>query len=67
MDRPLPYQSRVKVEQRELEEKLVALLEFQRTKKFDELTLAERCRLFRQCDAMDDYNNILKERIEEFK
>ncbi len=61
-----PYQFRVVVENRDLEAKLVSLLQFFHTPIFEGLSEAERSRLRQQARFMDGYSAVLKERIEAF-
>ena len=65
-----PYQERVVVEKKELDEKLAKLKEFcfgSNTKIFGSLDPQERDRLEDQYTVMKRYSNILGERIANFK
>ena len=60
------YQIRVIEEKQELDEKLDKLGAFINTNKFKSLVGDERDRLFDQQTYMEDYRNVLAERIEAF-
>ncbi|KKN75787.1 hypothetical protein LCGC14_0376630 [marine sediment metagenome] len=60
------YQERVVEEAQELEKKLVKLVAFCRTKRFEALSSAEQCRMIRQRLLMTRYGEVLGERIEAF-
>jgi hypothetical protein len=62
----LPHQERVVVEKKELDEKLDKLKSFLEQPLFRSLPLDEQGRLHHQCDAMEDYSEILGARIEAF-
>lgn len=61
-----PYQSRVVEEKEQLDERLAKLLEFLQTDTYRALHSEERIRLQLQSVAMQQYLNILKERIAAF-
>jgi hypothetical protein len=61
------YQQRVVSEKSDLDEKTAKLGEFIKSDKFDELPEDERERLARQHDCMEEYSEVLGERITAFK
>lgn len=61
-----PYQERVVVEKRELDEKLVKLDSFLEGPVFFHLPVDERSRLSSQYGVMQEYSRILGERIGAF-
>lgn len=62
----LPHQERVVTEQKELAEKLEKLTAFTLTPTFAALPAAEQERLNRQHSIMEQYVNVLGERIAAF-
>lgn len=61
-----PFQQRVADEMRELRSKLDKLNQFVQTEMFNQLPEAEKARLQKQRGLMDEYANVLSERIENF-
>lgn len=61
-----PHQQRVVIEKAELDEKLTKLKAFFGTEIFKGLDEAEKQRLRDQCNAMQDYSEILGARIAAF-
>lgn len=62
-----PYQERVVQEKKELDEKLAKLDAFGRTEQYTLLPVDEQGRLNRQHSIMEQYSQILQERINNFK
>ena len=62
-----PYQARVVEEKAELDEKLAKLQAFLSTPIYQALDSEERIRLQRQSSIMQEYSDILAERIAAFK
>ena len=62
-----PHQMRVIEERRELNVKLDKLVEFLKGTIFQSLPTDEQERLSRQCGVMQEYSNILAERIVHFE
>jgi hypothetical protein len=63
-----PHQERVVIERNELNEKLYKLKSFIDDRKiFENIPLEEQDRLIRQCNIMQNYLNVLDERITSFK
>lgn len=62
-----PHQQRVVTEQEELDAKIKNLIAFFPTAIFMKLDVAEQNRLKRQVTIMQDYSDVLRERIEAFK
>lgn len=62
----LPYQERVVTEKSELDSKIEKLTAFINGDKFGEVDPAEQDRLQRQLTTMQDYSDILDERIAAF-
>ena len=62
-----PHQERVITEQKELAEKLEKLTAFTFTPTFKQLAVAEQERLNRQHSIMEQYVNVLGERITAFE
>ncbi len=60
------YQARVKEEKKELDQKIVRLVDFMTTDKFLDLPKDERQRLRKQNLIMAKYSEILEERILHF-
>lgn len=66
-DKPLqPHQQRVVEETIQLDEKRVKLLEFTKGEIFSKLAADEQERLIRQLGLMDQYSQVLHERMEHF-
>ena len=61
-----PYQCRVVAEREDLQQKVEALAKFLDTKIFYSLPLAEQDRMSRQLIHMNDYRDVLDERIAAF-
>lgn len=62
----LPHQERVATERDELVTKLVKLESFLLSEMFTKLDPEEQTRLRRQCAIMQDYRDVLNERIAAF-
>lgn len=62
----LPHEQRVIEEQYDLQQKFVKLEAFFATDLYRKLNVAEQCRLHRQSLAMEQYSDILEERIKAF-
>jgi hypothetical protein len=62
----LPHQQRVVEEKKELDDKLFRLRLFLASEKIVSVPQVELERLHRQLDAMQEYSNILSERIDAF-
>lgn len=62
----LPHQIRVVAEKRELDERLQRLVAFMGTATFAELPEAERARMTRQHNLMQQLSAVLGERIDAF-
>lgn len=62
-----PYQQRVVEEKKELDERLSKLWNFLDTVDFSALLVAERARMRMQAAIMENYSDILGERIEAFQ
>ena len=60
------YQKRVVEEKKELDEKLEKLIVFLDSDKFDRLPPEEQDRMSRQQEVMEEYSDILGERIAAF-
>lgn len=65
-DAPMDFRARVRAEKAELDEKLAKLKAFFGTAIFAGLDEAEQQRMRAQDEAMCDYSNVLKERIDAF-
>jgi hypothetical protein len=63
----LPHQTRVVLEKTELDDKLSKLKSFISGTIFPSLESAEQLRLVRQARIMEEYSNILDERVANFK
>ena len=61
------WQQRVVDEKKELDNKIGRLTQFTQTQEFQSLPLPETDRLVRQLNAMEDYSEILGERIAAFE
>ena len=61
-----PYQERVVAEKKDLDDRLAKLLLFFNTKEFPALPLVENQRLQLQAAVMEEYSEILGERISDF-
>lgn len=64
---PADFRERVKLEKRELDERIAKLEAFTKNIKFNELPNDERTRLFKQLSYMCLYSETLEERIANFK
>ena len=62
-----PYQERVVIEKKELDEKLEKLEAFFQTETFEKLDDQEKWRLAKQRTAMGQYSMVLSERINAFQ
>jgi len=62
----LTYQRRVVDEREELSEKIVKLAKFFDTQVYQSLPVAEQDRMLRQLTHMNDYRDVLDERIAAF-
>lgn len=62
-----PYQQRVIVEKQELDDKITKLLAFTKGEIYRKLPADERDRLRRQFRLMDEYSEVLGERIDVFQ
>jgi hypothetical protein len=60
------YQKRVIKERNDLVGKIIDLTRFFNSDKFDKLPQAERARIYKQLEIMDEYSRILNERIVNF-
>lgn len=64
---PVEWQSRVREEKAELDQKLEKLRAFFGTLEYSKLERADQMLLIEQRTAMTDYSNILRDRIARFK
>jgi hypothetical protein len=63
----LPYQERVVQEKLELDDRILRLTEFTLSHNFEGVNMYEQQRLTKQLRIMQEYSNVLNERIGEFK